>query len=53
MYPTLQTSRRLKHIPDGFILEKNRWDSLQIDALVLSAIDEKAKGLLKDAGYLE
>ncbi|MCJ1248619.1 hypothetical protein MMC30_005837 [Trapelia coarctata] len=36
----------------GFILETNKWDSLQIDALILSAIDDKAKERLRDAGYL-
>jgi len=54
VYACIQNVRKstlLKHIADGFILGDNKWDSLQIDALVLSAIDDKAKERLGDAGY--
>lgn len=39
-------------MPDGFILDENRWDSLPLDDLLLPQIHKQAQGRLGRAGYL-
>ncbi|KAL8743894.1 MAG: hypothetical protein Q9190_003796 [Brigantiaea leucoxantha] len=36
----------------GFILDRNKWDHLPIDDLVLAAISDKSKERLENAGYM-
>lgn len=49
---TLRGKATTETAADGFILDRNTWDSLPIDELVLRALDEKSIRQLENAGYL-
>ena len=42
----------LNHVIDGFILERNKWDTLQLDDLLLPLLTSETIKSLADAGYL-